>query len=161
MDFILCSDKMLAGEKIFLNDGTEIGYRIPEFDIEVSAQKNTAYNKAAQNELALQFYNAGFFDPSRADQAAAAVSMMDFSRKESVLMKINRNFLANERAEEYKALALTLAGIYEPEIYDKIMAEENPGYVPSSYKKTEPSRTGENRRMRMARERARQTSTLD
>ncbi len=161
MDFILCSDKMLAGEKIFLNDGTEIGYRIPEFDIEVSAQKNTAYNKAAQNELALQFYNAGFFDPSRADQAAAAVSMMDFSRKESVLMKINRNFLANERAEEYKALALTLAGIYEPEIYDKIMAEENPGYVPSSYKKIEPSRSGENRRMRMARERARQTSTLD
>ena len=161
MDFISCSNRILTGERIFLNDGTEIGYRVPEFDVEVSAQKNTAYNKAAQNELALQFYNAGFFDPSRADQAAAAVSMMDFSRKESVLMKISQNSLANDRAEEYKALALTLAQIYEPEIAEKIMAEGNPGYVPSSVRKAELPRSGESSRMQKARERARQTSTLD
>ena len=161
MSFISCSNRMISGEKIFLNDGTEIGYRVPEFDVEVSAQKNTAYNKAAQNELALQFYNAGFFDPSRADQAAAAVSMMDFSRKESVLMKISQNSLANDRAEEYKALALTLSQIYEPEIAEKIMAEGNPDHVESSVRKAELPRSGERKRMQKARERARQTSTLD
>lgn len=161
MSFISCSNRMISGEKIFLNDGTEIGYRVPEFDVEVSAQKNTAYNKAAQNELALQFYNAGFFDPSRADQAAAAVSMMDFSRKESVLMKISQNSLANDRAEEYKALALTLSQIYEPEIAEKIMAEGNPDHVESSVRKAELPRSGESKRMQKARERARQTSTLD
>ena len=161
MSFISCSNRMISGEKIFLNDGTEIGYRVPEFDVEVSAQKNTAYNKAAQNELALQFYNAGFFDPSRADQAAAAVSMMDFSRKESVLMKISQNALANDRAEEYKALALTLSQIYEPEIAEKIMAEGNPDHVESSVRKAELPRSGESKRMQKARERARQTSTLD
>ena len=161
MSFISCSNRMISGEKIFLNDGTEIGYRVPEFDVEVSAQKNTAYNKAAQNELALQFYNAGFFDPSRADQAAAAVSMMDFSRKESVLMKISHNALANDRAEEYKALALTLSQIYEPEIAEKIMAEGNPDHVESSVRKAELPRSGESKRMQKARERARQTSTLD
>ena len=161
MSFISCSNRMISGEKIFLNDGTEIGYRVPEFDVEVSAQKNTAYNKAAQNELALQFYNAGFFDPSRADQAAAAVSMMDFSRKESVLMKISQNALANDRAEEYKALALTLSQIYEPEIAEKIMAEGNPDHVESSVRKAELPRSGESKRMQNARERARQTSTLD
>ena len=161
MSFISCSNRMISGEKIFLDDGTEIGYRVPEFDVEVSAQKNTAYNKAAQNELALQFYNAGFFDPSRADQAAAAVSMMDFSRKDSVLMKISQNSLANDRAEEYKALALTLAQIYEPEIAEKIMAEDSPGYVSSSAKKAEIPNSGESKRMQKARARARQTTTLD
>lgn len=161
MNFIACCGKNISGERIYLDDGTEIGCRIPEFDVNVSAQKNTAYNKVAQNELALQFYNAGFFDPSRADQAAAAVSMMDFSRKEAVLMKISRNSLANDRAEEYKALALTLARIYKPEIAEKIMAEDNPDYVSVSAKKAKMPRSGESKRIQKARERTRQTTTLD
>ena len=71
--------------------GMDMGMRLPLFDIEVTAQKQSPYSKMSQNELALQFYGAGFFDPMRADQALAALDMMDFDRKEFVMQKISQN----------------------------------------------------------------------
>lgn len=71
--------------------GIDMGMRIPLFDIEVTAQKQSPYSKMAQNELALQFYNAGFFNPQMADQALACLDMMDFDRKEMIIQKISEN----------------------------------------------------------------------
>ena len=71
--------------------GKDMGYRLPIFDIEVSAQKASPYTKMAQNELALQFFSAGFFNPQIADQALACVEMMDFTGKNEVLNKIQQN----------------------------------------------------------------------
>lgn len=71
--------------------GNDMGYRIPLFDIEVTAQKQSPYSKMSQNELALQFYNAGFFNPQLADQALACLDMMDFDRKEFIMQKIAQN----------------------------------------------------------------------
>lgn len=71
--------------------GVDMGMRIPLFDIEVTAQKQSPYSKMAQNELALQFYNAGFFNPQMADQALACLDMMDFERKEFIMQKISQN----------------------------------------------------------------------
>ena len=69
----------------------DMGYRIPLFDIEISAQKQSPYSKMAQNEMALQFFGAGFFNPQIADQALACLDMMDFDRKEFVMQKIQQN----------------------------------------------------------------------
>lgn len=66
----------------------ELLYRSPLFDIQICAQKQSPYSRLSQNELALQFYNAGFFNPALADQAIACISMMDFDRKEQVLSQI-------------------------------------------------------------------------
>lgn len=71
--------------------GIDMGMRIPLFDIEVTAQKQSPYSKMAQNELALQLYNAGFFNPVNADQALACLDMMDFDRKEFTMNKISQN----------------------------------------------------------------------
>lgn len=71
--------------------GINMGYRIPLFDIEVTAQKQSPYSKMSQNELALQFYSAGFFNPQLADQALACLDMMDFDRKQFVMNKISQN----------------------------------------------------------------------
>ena len=71
--------------------GVDMGYRKPLFDIEVTAQKQSPYSKMAQNELALQFFNAGFFNPQMADQALACIDMMDFDRKEFIMQKIAQN----------------------------------------------------------------------
>ena len=71
--------------------GVDMGYRLPLFDIEVSAQKQSPYSKMAQNDLALQFYQAGFFAPPNADQALACLDMMDFDRKHFVMQKIAQN----------------------------------------------------------------------
>lgn len=71
--------------------GGEAGYRLPLFDIEITAEKASPYSKMGQNELALQFLSAGFFHPQNADQALACLDMMDFDRKQFVMQKIAEN----------------------------------------------------------------------
>jgi hypothetical protein len=71
--------------------GIDMGYRLPLFDIEITAQKQSPYSKMSQNELALQFYQAGFFNPQMADQALACLDMMDFDRKHFIMQKIAQN----------------------------------------------------------------------
>lgn len=71
--------------------GVEMGGRKPLFDIEVTAQKQSPYSKMSQNELALQFYQAGFFNPQMSDQALACLDMMDFDRKHFIMQKIAQN----------------------------------------------------------------------
>jgi len=160
MNFVRYSAAELSGYSVYLPDGTEIGYRVPEFDIEVSAQKNTAYTKTAQNELALQFYNAGFFDPARADQALAAVEMMDFARKDSVLMKISENKLIADKAEQYRAAAMALALKYEPEFAAELAGEDSAVMRGNPKLKLNLPKSSEPKRMQKARERARNSSAL-
>lgn len=71
--------------------GQDMGFRKPLFDLEVVASKQSAYSRMSQNDLALQFYNAGFFNPQLADQALACLDMMDFDRKHFVMQKIAEN----------------------------------------------------------------------
>ena len=71
--------------------GVDMGERVPLFDIEITAQKQSPYSKMSQNELALQFFGAGFFNPQMADQALACLDMMDFDRKQFIMQKIAQN----------------------------------------------------------------------
>ena len=71
-------------------DGSRI-YRMPQFDIEVAASKASPYNKMNQNELALQFYGAGFFNPQNADMALVCLNMMDFDHKQDIIKQIQNN----------------------------------------------------------------------
>jgi hypothetical protein len=71
--------------------GVDMGYRTPLFDIEITAQKQSPYSKMSQNELALQFFGAGFFNPQIADQALACLEMMDFDRKQFIMQRIAQN----------------------------------------------------------------------
>ena len=71
--------------------GVDMGYRLPLFDVEIVASKQSPYSRMSQNELALQFYSAGFFNPQMADQALACLDMMDFDRKQFIMQKIAQN----------------------------------------------------------------------
>ena len=71
--------------------GVDMGYRVPLFDLEISASKQSPYSRMAQNDLAIQFYTAGFFAPQNSDQALACLNMMDFDRKEFVMQEISKN----------------------------------------------------------------------
>ena len=82
--------------------GVDMGYRLPLFDVEVTAQKQSPYSKMSQNELALQFYQAGFFNPQIYDQALACLEMMDFDRKEIIMQRIAQNGMA------YQAMMLQM-----------------------------------------------------
>ena len=89
--------------------GVDMGYRLPMFDIEVSAQKQSPYSKMSQNELALQFYSAGFFNPELADQALACLDMMDFDRKDFVTSKIEQNGTMHQQILQLQQQMIMLA----------------------------------------------------
>lgn len=95
--------------------GVEVGYRVPEFDIEVSAEKQSPYSKAAQNERALAMYTAGFFAPNNADAALACLDMMDFDRKDFVTQKIQQNGTLYDKLVQTQQLAIQLAGTLDAE----------------------------------------------
>ena len=89
--YVQYSNAGIAPQSQGVEFGTDMGFRIPLFDIEVTAQKQSPYSKMSQNELALQFFGAGFFNPQIADQALACLDMMDFDRKEFIMQKISQN----------------------------------------------------------------------
>ncbi len=56
----------------------EYYYRHPVFDLEVRAEKSSSLDRTERNELMLELFRAGFFDPDRAEAAERALSGMDF-----------------------------------------------------------------------------------
>ena len=89
--FVQYSNQGIQPQSQGMAFGQDMGYRLPMFDIEVTAQKQSPYSKMSQNELALQFYQVGFFNPQMSDQALACLDMMDFDRKEFIMQKISQN----------------------------------------------------------------------
>lgn len=88
--------------------GQDMGYRVPEFDIEVTAQKSSPYQKQTQNELMIQFYQLGFFNPELADQALAALRGMDFDRKQEIIKTISQNKTMRDRIAQLEQTILQL-----------------------------------------------------
>lgn len=64
--------------------------RLPVFDIKVSAQKRNVYTRMSQNELALQFFNMGFFTPQMSQPALMCLDMMEFDGREELMQKISQ-----------------------------------------------------------------------
>lgn len=89
--------------------GVEVGYRLPLFDVEVTAEKQSPYSKMAQNELALQFYTAGFFAPQNSDAALACLDMMDFDHKDFVMQKVQMNGTLYQMLQQTQQIALQMA----------------------------------------------------
>ena len=85
------------------------GMRLPVFDIKVSAQKKNVYTKVSQNELALQFFKMGFFNPQLTDQALSCLEMMDFDDKDTIMQRIAQNGTMQQKLLQYMQLALQFA----------------------------------------------------
>ena len=94
--------------------GVFTGYRLPEFDIEVTSEKANPYKKMEMNELALQFYQMGFFNPQMADQALACLQMMDFTHKDEIIQKIQQNVTLQQQVLMWQQLALRYAQAFNP-----------------------------------------------
>jgi hypothetical protein len=100
--------------------GVVLGVALPVFDIKVSAQKKSAYTKVAQNELALQLYGAGFFNPQMVDQALMCLDMMDFDGKDALVGRISQQGTLHQKLMEYMKLALMLTQKFAPEMAEQI-----------------------------------------
>nr|DAM82460.1 MAG TPA: portal protein [Caudoviricetes sp.] len=112
--FVQYSNQGLQPQTLYGANGQPDGLRKPVFDIEVSAQKASEYTSMAQNELALQFFQLGFFNPQMVDQALATLDMMDFDGKDSIIQKIQENADLQQRLVQWQQLALALADRYDP-----------------------------------------------
>lgn len=114
--FISYDNSGIQPQRIGGDFGMEDMFRLPVFDLIVSAQKESPYSKLSQNELALQFYQLGFFNPQMADQALACLDMMDFDHKDMIQQKLAQAQSMQQQLMLYQQLALTLAQKYEPQI---------------------------------------------
>ena len=93
--------------------GLDLGSRLPVFDIKVTPEKQSAYSRLAQNELALQFYGQGFFNPQLTDQALACLDMMDFDGKEKVIDKITENGTLFQQVQQLQQQMMQMAAIID------------------------------------------------
>ena len=89
MEFVQYSNQGLMQQQPGFSG--EMGYRKPEFDIKVYAQKRSVYTKVANNEMALQFFQLGFFNQQMAEQALMCLEMMDFDGKDQIMQKVAKN----------------------------------------------------------------------
>ena len=94
--------------------GQDMGYRLPVFDIKVSAQKKNVYTKVSQNELALQFFQHGFFNPQMTDQTLMCLEIMDFDGKDGLMQKVAQMGTMYQKLMQYMQLALSLAQAVDP-----------------------------------------------
>lgn len=100
--------------------GLDMGYRLPVFDVKVSAQSKSTYTKAAQNELALTLYGQGIFNPQMTDQALMLLDMMDFDGKDKLMQKIAQNGTLMQQMAMYQQIALQLAQQVDPALAEQI-----------------------------------------
>lgn len=100
MNFVDYDNSKIAPQAQGVDFEMDMGFRLPLFDIEVSIQKNTTYNRMEQNELAINFYNMGLFNPQMSDQALACLDIMDFDHKDKVIEKVQQNGTMFEQLQQ-------------------------------------------------------------
>lgn len=95
--------------------GVDMGYRLPVFDIEVEVQQESSYTKEAYNQLAVNMYQMGIFNPANASMAVPMLEMMDFKGRDELLRKIQVNGNLYMQLQQWQAMAISLAQQYAPD----------------------------------------------
>lgn len=100
--------------------GIDMGYRMPSYDVKVSAQSKSVYTQNAQNEMATTLYGLGVFNPQMVDQALMLLDMMDFEGKDEVMAKVSRQGTLYQLFAQVSQIALGLAQKYDPAAADML-----------------------------------------
>ena len=111
MNFVDYDNSNIAPQAQGVDFEMDMGFRLPLFDIEVSIQKNTTYNRMEQNELAINFYNMGLFNPQMSDQALACLDIMDFDHKDKVIEKVQANGTMFEQLQQMQMQMAQMSAI--------------------------------------------------
>jgi hypothetical protein len=107
----------------------------PSFDIRVSAQKRNAYSRLSQNELAMELYRMGLFEPGHEQQALGLLDMMEFDGREQLMLRLSAGLDLREKLREltaYKALAVALARRYRPDMAAGLLGEDLSAAAPAA-----------------------------
>lgn len=139
MEFVQFSGQQIAAKPQRDMAGRNAGYRLPIFDVKVSSQKASPFSTVAQNERAKELYGMGFFSPDMADQALAALDMMDFEGIDEVRQRISQNQTLAQQVEMLQDRCMQLATIVDAtqgtSIGQGMLAEitgQQPGGIPTN-----------------------------
>lgn len=111
MQFITMDNSSIRPEPAGNDFGVITGGRQPYFDITVTAQRSSPFTKIAQNELAKEMYNLGFFNPQLSDQALLCMGMMQFDGKEEIERKIRENGTMYQQLQQMQATMAQMAQV--------------------------------------------------
>ena len=94
---------------------TDLGFKLPVFDIKIEVAKKNAYTRMSQNDLALQFYNLGFFNPQMSTMAVNCLEMMDFDGRDELMQRIQMTGTLFTQMQQLSQYVVALLQKYEPE----------------------------------------------
>ena len=153
--FVAYNNQGLQPQRQYFGE-IELEMRLPVFDIKVVPQKSSSYTRLSQNELALQFYQLGFFSPGQAEQALACMSIMEFEGKDELMQQISYNGTMQKKLALFQQYALALTQKYEPERAGELMSSitGDAGIALRSRAKLKKESSGEDRRVTQARQKA-------
>ena len=118
--FVQYNNARLQDQQIAGGVGLETGYRKPVFDIDVRSERETAYTKLSQNELMIQLFQMGAFNPQNTDAILMMLDGMDFRGKEEITDKIRQNGTIMDALSQVGQIALGLAAQYDPAVAQQL-----------------------------------------
>ena len=167
-EFVSYDNSGIKPQQVGMEFGVDMGYRMPVFDIKVSAQSKNIYTQNSQNELALQLYGQGVFNPQNVDQALMLLETMDFDGREEIMQRGAAQGGMYQQLIAWQQMALSMAQKYEPQMAEGLaqsimggMGAAMPAKQPGAEKDIEGitlEDTQEHAVVRKAREQSREAS---
>ena len=119
-----------------MDDGVNVSYRVPEFDLEIGAEQESPYRTAEHNQLALQLFQMGFFRDELADQALRCLELMEFKNKDHLARVISTGKTQASEIAALRQQLLQLAQIVDEakgtHLAESLAAEQSGGQVRAS-----------------------------
>lgn len=101
------SNVNIAPQDITTPEGTR--HKKSIFDLEVSAEKQSPFSRASQNETAKELYQMGLFAPDNATSALVCLDMMEFEGKEKIKQRIQQNDTFMQQFQQMQQLIIQLS----------------------------------------------------
>lgn len=120
MEFVQYNNAKLQKRALGMTlDGEEL-YRLPLFDLDISAEKESTYTRLARNEMAKELMGMGVFNAQMVDQSLMMLEFMDFDGKEKLISKLQEMGTMAQRLAYYQQIALALAQKYDPAMAEQL-----------------------------------------
>lgn len=111
VEFISFNNQALAPQpqQVFNGIGMEMSTRTPEFDFKIIAQKMSPFQRESQNQLAVQLFQMGVFNPQMADQVLPFLEMMNFEGIEQLKKRVAENGTMYQQLVQMTQTAMQMA----------------------------------------------------
>ena len=100
--------------------GVPVPPRRSEFDIDVTAERQSADTKAAMNELGLTLFKMGMLNPMNAEESLIALESMDFKGRDEIIQKINKSQTLAAQLAKWQNVAIAIAGQNKPDLAQEL-----------------------------------------